>query len=75
AYVAAGRLDGYFERGLHPWDHAAGVLLVEEAGGVAAGVPGSAPTREMTIVGSAELVARLSAIVFAGAAGNKATTP
>jgi len=33
AYVAAGRLDGYFERGLAPWDHAAGALLVAEAGG------------------------------------------
>lgn len=34
AYVAAGRLDGYYERGLKPWDFAAGALLVEEAGGV-----------------------------------------
>lgn len=33
AYVAAGRLDGYYERGLAPWDHAAGALLVREAGG------------------------------------------
>lgn len=33
AYVAAGRLDGYWERGLNPWDIAAGVLLIEEAGG------------------------------------------
>lgn len=33
AYVAAGRLDGYFERGLKPWDFAAGALLVREAGG------------------------------------------
>lgn len=33
AYVAAGRLDGYWERGLKPWDLAAGVLLVAEAGG------------------------------------------
>jgi myo-inositol-1(or 4)-monophosphatase len=33
AYVAAGRLDGYFEPGLHPWDMAAGCLLVREAGG------------------------------------------
>lgn len=33
AYVAAGRFDGYFERGLQPWDHAAGALLVAEAGG------------------------------------------
>lgn len=33
AYVAAGRLDGYWERGLKPWDIAAGALLVQEAGG------------------------------------------
>ena len=33
AYTAAGRLDGFFEVGLAPWDCAAGVLLVEEAGG------------------------------------------
>jgi myo-inositol-1(or 4)-monophosphatase len=33
AWVAAGRLDGYYERGLSPWDWAAGRLLVAEAGG------------------------------------------
>ncbi len=33
AYVAAGRLDGYWERNLKPWDIAAGILLVREAGG------------------------------------------
>ncbi|HHM05940.1 MAG TPA: inositol monophosphatase [Gammaproteobacteria bacterium] len=33
AYVAAGRLDGFWEIGLKPWDMAAGVLLVQEAGG------------------------------------------
>jgi myo-inositol-1(or 4)-monophosphatase len=32
-YVAAGRFDGFWELGLHPWDVAAGLLLVEEAGG------------------------------------------
>jgi myo-inositol-1(or 4)-monophosphatase len=32
-YVAAGRMDGFWERHLHPWDMAAGVLIVEEAGG------------------------------------------
>ncbi|GAB4313019.1 MAG: inositol monophosphatase family protein [Candidatus Sumerlaeia bacterium] len=31
--VATGRLDGYWEQGLHPWDAAAGVLIVREAGG------------------------------------------
>lgn len=33
AYVAAGRADGYFEAGIKPWDIAAGMLLVREAGG------------------------------------------
>lgn len=32
-YVAAGRMEGFWERGLGPWDIAAGALLVEEAGG------------------------------------------
>jgi len=34
AYVAAGRYDGYWERGLQPWDIAAGILIVREAGGL-----------------------------------------
>jgi myo-inositol-1(or 4)-monophosphatase len=34
AYVAAGRLDGFFEKGLKPWDMAAGSLLITEAGGI-----------------------------------------
>jgi myo-inositol-1(or 4)-monophosphatase len=33
AYTAAGRFDGFFEIGLSPWDCAAGILLIEEAGG------------------------------------------
>jgi myo-inositol-1(or 4)-monophosphatase len=33
AYVASGRFEGFYEEGLRPWDVAAGVLLVEEAGG------------------------------------------
>ncbi|MEX0406234.1 inositol monophosphatase family protein [Aquibium sp. LZ166] len=33
AYVAAGRMDGFWENGLSPWDMAAGILLVREAGG------------------------------------------
>jgi len=35
AYVAAGRYDGYWERGISPWDIAAGLLMVREAGGFA----------------------------------------
>jgi myo-inositol-1(or 4)-monophosphatase len=33
AYVAAGRLDGFWESGLSPWDMAAGILMIREAGG------------------------------------------
>lgn len=40
AYVAAGRLDGYFEIGVSSWDVAAGLLLVLEAGGRVSGWPG-----------------------------------
>jgi len=33
SYVASGRLDGYYEQGLKPWDVAAGIIVIEEAGG------------------------------------------
>ncbi len=35
AYVAAGKLNGYFERHIKPWDYAAATLMLEECGGVA----------------------------------------
>jgi myo-inositol-1(or 4)-monophosphatase len=40
-YVAAGRLDGFWEQKLNPWDLSAGALIVQEAGGVATAVDGS----------------------------------
>jgi len=40
AWLAAGRVDGYYERGLKPWDWAAGRLLVAEAGGAVADLAG-----------------------------------
>ncbi len=40
AYVAAGRYDGFWEYGLHEWDIAAGVLLVQEAGGLVGDLKG-----------------------------------
>jgi len=45
AYVACGRLDGYFEAGVKPWDIAAGVLLVREAGGRVCDFRGAPPPR------------------------------
>lgn len=41
AYVAAGRFDGYWETVLSPWDFAAGILIVEEAGGKVSQLSGS----------------------------------
>ena len=41
AYVAAGRLDGFWEIGLEQWDIAAGVLLVREAGGLISDLEGA----------------------------------
>jgi len=40
AFVAAGRLDGYWERNLQSWDMAAGQIIVREAGGIVSGVAG-----------------------------------
>lgn len=40
AYVASGRLDGFWELGLKPWDMAAGVLLIKEAGGIVCDIQG-----------------------------------
>ena len=40
-YVAAGRLDGFWESGLSPWDLAAGALIIREAGGIVSGLDGS----------------------------------
>ncbi|HYL78250.1 MAG TPA: inositol monophosphatase family protein [Bryobacteraceae bacterium] len=42
AYVASGRLDGFWEFGLNPWDMAAGILLVREAGGKCSDMIGGA---------------------------------
>lgn len=58
AFVAAGRLDGYFERGLRPWDHAAGALLVVEAGGSVSLIDRDS-TRPMLIAGGTEVHRRV----------------
>tara|TARA_Y100000766_G_C18778554_1_gene542081 strand:- start:146 stop:994 length:849 start_codon:yes stop_codon:yes gene_type:complete len=39
AFVASGKVDGYWERGLEVWDIAAGAIIVKEAGGIVAGYP------------------------------------
>jgi len=47
--LAAGRFDGYYERGLAPWDRAAGVLIAREAGALTSGRPGHGPDGDLTI--------------------------
>jgi len=61
AYVAAGRIDAYFEQGLNPWDQAAGALLVREAGGVVRGIDDAGPTYRMLIAGESDVVEELHA--------------
>lgn len=47
--VAAGRLDGYYERGLNYWDYAAGALIAAEAGAVVGDSRGGPPNPSMTV--------------------------
>ena len=52
-YVAAGRLDAYWEFKLHPWDVAAGFLIVEEAGGKVTDLAGApVPSSGVEVVAS-----------------------
>jgi myo-inositol-1(or 4)-monophosphatase len=53
--VAAGRLDAYVERGLHPWDLAAGGLIVEESGGRVEGVHGDPAGEALVVAASSSL--------------------
>jgi myo-inositol-1(or 4)-monophosphatase len=67
AYVAAGRLDGYWECKLNPWDTAAGKLLVVEAGGVVTDYSGAPHhTEEHRILASNGLIHREMLDVLAG---------
>lgn len=43
-YTACGRIDGYFERRLKPWDHAAGTAILREAGGCVTDINGGEPS-------------------------------
>jgi myo-inositol-1(or 4)-monophosphatase len=70
AYVAAGRLDGFFEKGLKPWDIAAGALLVSEAGGLIGNFSGESDYLHngAVVAGSPKIFAQTIALLapFAG---------
>ncbi|RIV28824.1 inositol monophosphatase [Alicyclobacillaceae bacterium I2511] len=62
AWVASGRIDGFWEYDLNVWDVAAGMLLVQEAGGQAAALGGGAyslQVRDVRVAGTADLAAEL----------------
>ncbi|MGE0046583.1 MAG: inositol monophosphatase family protein [Hyphomonadaceae bacterium] len=66
AYVAAGRVDGYWERGLNPWDIAAGAVIVREAGGFAKEIDGGDFMETGAIVAANErLLPQLTALLRA----------
>ena len=57
--VATGRLNGYFERGLKPWDHAAGALIAREAGAVVSGLHGEPASDRLLVAAPPELASAL----------------
>lgn len=57
--AAEGVVDGFFEKGLQPWDHAAGGLIATEAGLVVAGLAGAAPGSDMLVAAPPALFAPL----------------
>ena len=63
--VAAGRVDGYYERGLNPWDYAAGGLVAEQAGAVVAGFHGEAASPSMAIAAGEKLYPLLAGALAA----------
>ena len=65
AYVAAGRFEGYWERGIKAWDIAAGVVLVKEAGGFVEAIRGEGPIADAgnIVCGNPQLFPELAAMV------------
>ena len=57
--VASGLLDAFYERGLQPWDVAAGSLIAREAGASVTGLRGRRADEAMTVAGPGPTVARL----------------
>jgi myo-inositol-1(or 4)-monophosphatase len=65
AYVACGRMDGFWELGLRPWDMAAGALLIQEAGGLVSDLAGNSGFMESgnIIAGTPKVFAQLVAAI------------
>jgi myo-inositol-1(or 4)-monophosphatase len=61
--VAAGTLDGYYERGVNVWDIAAASLVLTEAGGALRGLRGAPAGPEMVVAGGDPLLADLTELL------------
>jgi myo-inositol-1(or 4)-monophosphatase len=61
--VACGRVDGYYERGLQPWDLAAGGLVAREAGALVTGLAGAPPGEDLVLAAGPGLHATLDALL------------
>ena len=73
AYVAAGRFDGFWEAGLNPWDIAAGIVLVQEAGGFVTDIDGKSPALTAdTVVAGNVLIHKTLAMAIAKARAPRA---
>jgi myo-inositol-1(or 4)-monophosphatase len=71
AWTAAGRYDGYWEMGIHPWDIAAGMLIVREAGGYATDAEGKDVIANTVVAANPHLHPRLLEVVQDGLAAAK----
>jgi myo-inositol-1(or 4)-monophosphatase len=70
--VASGRLDGYFEEGMQPWDWAAGALIAREAGARVAGLQGRALGDGVALAANPALFDRLHELLVSAGAGDRA---
>ncbi|GAA1567471.1 inositol monophosphatase family protein [Kribbella sancticallisti] len=64
-YVACGRLDAVYERGLNPWDYGAGALIAAEAGATVGGIDGAPVSPEMSIAATPAVFGPLHAALAA----------
>lgn len=64
-WLAAGRLDLYYEAGLHPWDWAAAALIASEAGAVVGDLDGGPPSSELVVAAPPRLDASFRALLRA----------
>jgi myo-inositol-1(or 4)-monophosphatase len=69
-WVAAGRLDAFYEKGLGPWDLAAGAFIATEAGARAGDLGGGAPSTEFVLAAAPSLFEPLRAALLAAGAGD-----